>query len=73
VETTHDAEIEARLSMVAARAHRPLTSKEVALIRERIERDVENRDELRSLPLTNGDAPDTGFNPHIASMGGSAW
>lgn len=73
METNHGAEIEARLSMVAARAHRPLSSEEVALIRERIKRDLEHREEMRTLPLANSDAPDSGFNPRISLIGGSAW
>lgn len=73
MDTRNDAEIEARLSMVAARAHRPLTAEEVALVRERIVRDLENREEMRTLSLTNGDAPDAGFNPRISPIGGSAW
>lgn len=73
MDTTNSAEIEARLSLVAVRAHRQLTSAEVALVRERIVRDLENRDEMRTLPLANGDAPDSGFNPRISPIGGSAW
>jgi hypothetical protein len=73
VESNHDAEIEARLEMVAARAHRPLTRDERALVRERIEHDLENRDKMRALPLANGDAPDAGFDPRIALDGGEAW
>ena len=73
METSHDAEIEARMSMVAARAHRSLTSEEVARIRERITRDLEHREEMRTLPLANGDAPDAGFNPRISAIGGSTW
>ncbi|MDQ2652969.1 MAG: hypothetical protein M3Z20_07980 [Chloroflexota bacterium] len=72
-QTNHDAEIEARVSMVAARAHRPLTSAEVALVRERIKRDLENREAMRALPLANSDAPDSGFNPRISVAGGSTW
>lgn len=73
METNHDAEIEARLSVVAARAHRPLSSEELALVRERIVRDLENRQEMQTLPLANGDAPDTGYNPRVWQIGGSAW
>ena len=73
VNTDRDAEIEARLGMVAARAHRPLSSEEVALIRERIVRDLENRTEMRTLSLSNSDAPDAGFSPRVAPIGGSAW
>jgi hypothetical protein len=73
VETNHHAEIEARLSMVAARAHRPLSLEEVALVRERIKRDLEHRDEMRTLALANSDAPDSGFNPRISPVGGSTW
>ena len=73
METNHDAEIDARLNMVAARAHRPLTSEEVALVRERIVRDLEHREQMRTLPLTNSDAPDSGFNPRISPAGGSVW
>jgi hypothetical protein len=71
--TSHDAEIEARVSMVAARAHRPLTRAEVALVRERIKRDLENRGEMRALPLANSDAPDSGFNPRMSPMGDGTW
>jgi hypothetical protein len=73
VETAHDEEIEARLLVVAARAHRPLTSDELSQVRERIKRDLGLRDEMRSLPLTNGDAPDAGFLPVSAAMGGATW
>lgn len=73
LDTSHDAEIEARLSVVTARAHRPLTSEEVTLVRERIKRDLEHREEMRTLPLANGDAPDAGFNPRISAIGGSTW
>ena len=73
METNYDAEIEARLSMVAARAHRPLSSEEVALVRERIKRDLENREEMRTLPLANSDAPDSGFTPRVSVIGGNAW
>ena len=73
METNHDPEIEARLKMAIARAHRPLSSEELALVREQITRDVANRDELRSLPLANSDAPDSGFNPRVAPNGGFAW
>jgi hypothetical protein len=73
VETNRDAEIEARVSMVAARAHRPLSIPEVARVRERIKRDLEHRDEMRTLPLANSDAPDSGFNPRVSFAGESAW
>ena len=61
METNHDADIEARLSMITARVHRPLTSEEVALVRERIVRDLEYRDEMRTLPLATVEAADGGF------------
>jgi len=73
VDSRNDAEIDARLNMVAARAHRPLTGEEIALVRERIVRDLENRAEMRTLPLVNSDAPDTGFNPRISPIGGRPW
>lgn len=73
MDTNQDAEIDARLSMVTARAHRPLSSEEVAVVRERIVRDLENRQEMRTLRLTNGDAPDAGFIPLITANGGGAW
>jgi hypothetical protein len=73
VETNHDAEIEARLRMVAARAHRQLSSEEIALVRERIKRDLEHREEMQTLPLENSDAPVSGFNPRISLAGGSVW
>ncbi len=73
MDTNHDAEIEARLNLALARAHRPLTSDERALVRERIERDVENREEMRTLLLANGDAPDSGFNPANIVPGGATW
>jgi hypothetical protein len=73
VATTHDEEIEARLQVVAARAHRTLTSDEQALVRERIKRDLDLRDEMRTRPLTNGDAPDSGFLPVSAAIGGTTW
>jgi hypothetical protein len=73
VEIDHEAEIEARLKIVLARAHRPLTGDEMQLVRNQIGQDLEQRDDMRSLPLTNGDAPDGAFNPRIAQDGGMAW
>lgn len=73
METNDDAEVEARLQVVAARAHRPLTGAELALVRERIVRDMQHRNEMRTLPLANGDAPDAGFNPRVVQDGGIAW
>lgn len=69
----HDAEIEARLNVVVARAHRPLTGDEIALVRKRIERDLKQREEMRALPLANGDAPDSGFNPRVTMGGVLTW
>lgn len=73
MEKNRDAEIEARLNMVAARAHRSLTNEELTLVRTRIERDLEHREEMRALPLVNGDSPDPGFNPHVSTKEGDAW
>ena len=73
MEMNHKAEIEARLMMVTARAHRPLTSDETAVVRKRIERDLEQREEMQTLQLANGDAPDSGFNPRFAQDGGMVW
>lgn len=71
--TNHEAEIEARLKLVVARAHRPLTSDELTRVRKRIERDLEQREEMQTVPLANGDAPDSGFNPRFAQDGGMLW
>lgn len=73
METTQDKEIEARTQVVAARAHRSLTSDELTLVRARIKRDLELRDEMRTLPLANGDAPDSGFLPGQAPIGDATW
>jgi len=73
VETNHDKEIEARTQVVAARAHRSLTSDELTLVRAQITRDLELRDEMRTLPLANGDAPDSGFLPGHTPIGDAAW
>jgi hypothetical protein len=73
VEPANEAEIEGRLRMVTARAHRPLTAEELPLVRARIEQDLKQRAEMRALPLANGDAPDTGFDPRIAVEGIKAW
>ena len=69
----HDAEIKARLNVVVARAHRPLTGDEIALVRRRIERDLKQREEMRALSLANGDAPDSGFNPRVTIGGVLTW
>jgi hypothetical protein len=73
VEIDHEAELEARVMIVMARAHRPLTDDELKLVRKQIEQDLEQREEMRSLPLTNGDAPGDGFNPRVAVDGGMGW
>jgi hypothetical protein len=73
LETTQDEEIEARMKVVAARAHRSLTSEELTLVRARIKRDLELRDEMRSLPLANGDPPDFGFLPGTVAIGDVTW
>jgi hypothetical protein len=73
VNSNREAEIQARLMVVVARAHRPLTEDELSLVRSQIERDLQQRDKMRSLPLTNGDAPGTGFNPRMTQVGGVAW
>lgn len=73
MEESHRTESEARIQVVIARAHRPLTDEERALVGARIERDLKNRDELRSLPLANADAPDPGFNPATPRTGARAW
>jgi hypothetical protein len=72
VEKNHDEEIEARLNTAAARAHRQLTSEELTLVRKRIEQDLDQREEMRTLPLVNGDAPDSGFDPRVGLDGGVA-
>lgn len=69
----HEAEIEARLNVVVARAHRLLTGDEIALVRKRIERDLMQREEMRALSLANGDAPDSGFNPRVTIGGVLTW
>lgn len=73
METTRDEEVEARLQVVAARAHRSLTSDELTLVRARIKHELELRDEMRTLPLANGDAPDSGFLAGTASIGDPGW
>jgi hypothetical protein len=73
LERTHEAEIEARLMTVLARAHRPLTDHELKLVRKQIAQDLEQREEMRTLPLTNADAPDGEFNPRMAQDGGLGW
>lgn len=70
---THDEEIEARLQVVAARAHRSLAREELELIRDRIKRDLDLRNKMRTLPLANDAAPDSGFLPSKATMGGTTW
>jgi plasmid stability protein len=73
MEMTYDEEIEARLQLVAARAHRSLTSEEQAIVRTRIKRDLELREEMRTFPLDNGDAPDSGCLPGHALIGNATW
>lgn len=69
----HEAEIDARLSVALARAHRPLTPVERTLVREAIVRDLRDRDELRSIPLANGDAPDPPYDPAPGAERGATW
>ena len=71
--SSQEPEIEARLNMTIVRAHRPLTEDELNLVRARIERDLQQREEMRSLPLANGDSPGVGYNPRIAQDGGMTW
>ena len=66
MEQDHHAELAARLQLVVARAHRPLTEEELEMVRTRIERDLEHRDQMRTTPLNNGDAPDPPFSPRAA-------
>lgn len=73
METNHDKEIEARVQVAAARAHRSLSSEEQALVRTRIKRDLEMRAEMRTLQLVTGDAPDSGFLPGNAPIGDATW
>ncbi len=73
MDKNHEAEIEARLTVVAARAHRSLTGDELNTVRRRIERDLELREEMRTLPLANGDAPASGNNSQLELGGSGTW
>lgn len=66
MESMPDPEIDARLQLVVSRAHRALTGEELAVIRMRIADDIDNRNQMRTLSLTNNDAPDSGFSPVAA-------
>ena len=73
MDKNHEAEIEARLMVVAARAHRSLTGDELNTVRRRIERDLEQREEMRTLPLANGDAPASGNSSQLELGGSGTW
>ena len=66
MESMPDPEIDARLQLVVSRAHRALTGEELAVIRVRIADDIDNRNQMRMLTLTNNDTPDSGFSPVAA-------
>ena len=66
MESMPDPEIDARLQLVVSRAHRALTGEELAVIRMRIADDIDNRNQMRMLTLTNNDTPDSGFSPVAA-------
>lgn len=73
MDRTLNAEIEGRLMAVTARASRPLTEDELIQVRERIEQDMKHRDEMRALPLANGDAPVSDLTSPTAADGGLPW
>lgn len=59
-----EAMIDARLAMIEQRLELPLTDEQTEQVRRRIERSIELGDALRSVSLTNADAPEIAFEPY---------